>query len=667
MSADLTKLAVNTIRMLAVDGVEKANSGHPGMPMGAADYSFVLWNRYLRFSASDPKWPNRDRFVLSAGHGSMLLYSLLHLAGFDMSLSDLQNFRQWGSKTPGHPECFRTAGVETTTGPLGQGAGNAVGMALAAKMMAARFNREDFSPINHFVYVVAGDGDLMEGVSGEASSLAGHLKLNNLIVVYDDNRITIDGSIDLSFSEDVAKRYEAYGWFTQRIDGHNHTEIAAAIERAQAQREKPSMILARTHIGFGAPTKVDTAKAHGAPLGKDEVEATKKALGWPLSPTFIVPDEVKKLFAQRTSELEGEKKRWEEGLIRWREKHPDLSKSWDAHWKKEAPTNLFEELTTNLPAMPDATRSTSSKIEQTLAKLVPALVGGSADLAESTKTDVHGSPLIKANSYEGRNIAFGIREHAMGAVMNGMSLYGSFIPLGSTFLIFSDYVRPSIRLSALSQLQTIYVFTHDSVFLGEDGPTHQAVEHLASLRLIPNLALVRPADSVECAAAWQIAMARKSGPTVIALTRQKLPAITRDAEFKNEETLTGGYVAWGRRFEKPDAILIATGSELALAASAAQELEKGGMKVRVVSMPCAEIFEAQPEKYRDQVLPLNVPTAAIEAGRTDYWHKFVGRSGLVIGVDRFGESAPDKVIAEKLGFTVPAATEKIKTWFSNLR
>ncbi len=662
MTADLDKLCANTIRMLAVDAVEKANSGHPGLPMGAADYAFVLWNRFLRYSASNPGWPNRDRFVLSAGHGSMLLYSLLHLAGFDVTLQDLKSFRQWGSKTPGHPESFRTPGVETTTGPLGQGIGNAVGMAIAEKMMATRFNRPDFAPIDHVVYALAGDGDMMEGVSGEAASLAGHLGMDNLILLYDDNRITIDGGTDLAFSEDVAKRFEAYGWFTRRIDGHDHAQIAAALTEARSMPGRPHLILARTHIGFGSPHRVDTSKAHGSPLGKEEVAATKKALGWPQEPTFLVPQEVHGVFRKRTEELEEVRRTWEKGFTAWRTQHPDLAESWDALRGKSCGRNLFEQLCKELPAMPDATRNISGKLQQIVAQACPSLVGGAADLNESTKTEILGSDLIRKNDFSGRNIAVGIREHAMGSILNGLALYGGWIPFGSTFLVFSDYMRPAIRLAALSRLQTIYVFTHDSIFLGEDGPTHQAVEHVSALRLIPNLFVLRPADSLECAVAWRMAMERSDGPSAICLTRQKVPGIARSSSSRPEDPLHGGYLVWGEKIRKPALILVATGSELHLALGAARELESRGLDSRVVSMLCAEEFERQPEAYKAEIFPDAVPVAAVEAGRSSFWHKYVGRDGLILGLDRFGESAPDGVLAEKFGFTIPAVTERILEW-----
>lgn len=665
LDSALTHKAISTIKTLAMDAVQKANSGHPGMPMGAADYSFILWNQCLRYSAAHPDWPNRDRFVLSAGHGCMLLYSLLHLAGFDLTLDEIQNFRQWKSKTPGHPEVGLTPGVEATTGPLGQGVGNGVGMALAAKMMEARFNREDFSPIDHYVYAIVSDGDLMEGVASEAASLAGHLKLSNLIYIYDDNHISIDGQTEITFSEDVAKRFEAYGWFTQKIDGHAHEQIIQALDQARAQNQKPSLILARTHIAKDAHSKQDTAASHGAPLGEEEVQKTKENLGWPKDQSFLVPNDVRELFQKRTLALEKEYQKWREGFSLWREKHPDLAKLWDAHWNREIPSNLYEELCQSLPSMPNATRSISSEIEQKVAEKIPGLVGGSADLASSTKTNIKNSSCVTAKDFSGRNFCFGIREHGMGATLNGLALYGGWIPLGSTFLQFSDYMRPSIRLAALSDLQVIYIFTHDSIFLGEDGPTHQPIEHLGALRLIPNLTVVRPADALECAAAWQIALSRKKGPTAFSLSRQKLPYIERDQNISPNDILKGGYIACGSEIAKPQAILIATGSELYLAAETHKALQSKGISTRVVSMPCLEVFVEQDQTYQQEVLSTEVPTAVIEAAQTDLWHKWIGKNGLAIGIHQFGASAPAQALAENFGFTTTQITQRIQAWLKS--
>ncbi|MGQ9630470.1 MAG: transketolase [bacterium] len=665
VDAKLAELAVNTIRMLAVDAVEKAQSGHPGMPMGAADYAFVLWSQYLRFNPEDPKWPNRDRFVLSAGHGSMLLYSLLHLAGFDLPLDELKNFRQWESRTPGHPEYWCAPGVETTTGPLGQGFGNGVGMALASKMMAARFNTDDFQPITHRVYGIVSDGDIMEGISHEAASLAGHLKLGNLIYIYDDNKITIEGSTNLTFSENVGKRFEAYGWQVIRIDGHNHDEISGAIEEGQRENTRPTLIIARTHIAKGSPGKQDSAESHGAPLGAEEVKATKENLGWPQEPTFIIPDKVKDLFAERVAELKGEYDEWQRGFEEWSKRHPDLAEKWRAHVDGTIPEGIEEELLKEVPDKPAATRATSGRVLQRAAQLVPSLCGGSADLEPSTKTAITSSPSVSPGSFEGRNLHFGIREHAMGAILNGMALYGGFIPYGATFLVFSDYMRPPIRLAAMMGIRVIYVFTHDSIFVGEDGPTHQPVEQLAALRAIPNLTVIRPADGVETAISWALALKNEGGPTALILTRQNVPPIPRGKDFSYKLVERGGYVLSDASGGRPDVTVIATGSEVAPALEAKGILEKEGIGVRVVSMPSAEIFSRQPSEYRESVLPPDCPRfAAVEAGSPSSWYRFVGRRGLVIGMERFGASAPYKVLAEKFGFTGEAIAKRISEWLN---
>jgi transketolase len=653
------ELAVNTIKTLSIDAVEKANSGHPGTPMGLANIAFELFTRYLRYDPKDPAWIGRDRFVLSAGHASMLIYSMLHLAGYDLPMSEIQAFRQWGSKTPGHPEHTHTPGVETTTGPLGQGIGNAVGFALAAKLKAARFGKS-FDAIRTFC--IASDGDVMEGVSAEASSLAGHLALSNLVVIYDDNKITIEGETNLAFSEDVGKRYESYGWFVQRIDGHDHGQIRAAIDRALAQKDRPSFIVARTHIANGAPNAHDTAEAHGAPLGKEEIALTKKGMGWDPDKHFYVPEEVYALFRERAEDNAMERQAWDAALAQWRKEHADLAEQLDKLEARHVPDDLYEQLLKILPEKEDATRNISNALQQHVAALVPSLVGGSADLAPSTKTLIKKSGSISVKSFEGRNVHFGIREHAMGAICNGLALFGGFIPYGATFLVFSDYMRPAVRLSALGDLQCVWIFTHDSIFLGEDGPTHQPVEHLWSLRLIPNLALVRPADALETAAAWSIALSRKKAPTAFALTRQKVPAIRRDDGFDPKSVLRGAYVVQEAAGGKPDLVLIATGSEVHLAVGARERLERAGKKVRVVSAPCLEIFERQDAAYQDAVLPPGTRRVSIEAGVTGPWRRWIGDDGLAIGIDHFGASAPDKVLAQKLGFTVDAVTERIERW-----
>ena len=659
IDAKTIELSVNTIKGLAMDGVEKAQSGHPGTPMGLADISFELFARTMRFDPKDPKWIARDRFVLSAGHASMLIYSMLHLSGYDLPMSELQRFRQWESKTPGHPEAHLTPGVETTTGPLGQGVGNAVGMALALALKAQRFPGV-FDGAR--VYGICSDGDVMEGVSAEASSIAGHLGLSNLVLFYDDNKITIEGDTDLAFTEDVGKRYEAYGWFVQRIDGHDHAQIRAALEKAQAQKEKPSFIVARTHIANGAPNAHDTSEAHGAPLGKDEIAATKKAMGFDPDKQFHVPAEVYAFFQARAEERAKEHAAWTAVHEAWRKANPDKARELDAFEARAVPANLYEELLEAVPEKEDATRNTSNVIQQKVAELVPSLIGGSADLAPSTKTLIKKSGSVKAGSFDGRNLHFGIREHGMGSVCNGMALSEGIIPYGATFLIFSDYMRPSVRLSALCELQCLWIFTHDSIFLGEDGPTHQPIEQLGSLRLIHNLAVVRPADGIETAAAWTIAMTRKHAPTAFSLTRQKVPTVKRDAGFDPKSVLRGAYVAQEATGGKPDVVIVATGSEVALATGAREKLEAAGKKVRVVSAPCLEIFAAQDEAYRASVLPAGVRKVSIEAGRTEPWRGIVGDGGLCIGIDKFGASAPDKVLADKYGLTVEHVTARIQAW-----
>jgi transketolase len=651
---DLTRLAVNTIKFLSIDAVEKAKSGHPGLPMGAADYAFLLWSRYLKHDPSDPKWPDRDRFVLSAGHGSMLLYSLLHLSGYDLPLDELKNFRQWGSKTPGHPESHLTNGVEATTGPLGQGFGNGVGMALAAKMAEARFP----GLFNHRVWGIVSDGDMMEGVASEAASLAGHLRLGNLTYIYDDNKITLDGNLDESMDEDVGKRFDAYGWRTMHIDGHDHAQITAALDAAKAERERPMLILARTHIGNGAPHKHDTHKVHGEPLGPDETKATKEAAGWPLDKPFYVPAEVRALWDARKKELQQEHARWNQHEKQWLGEHATEAELYRAMKDKRVPADLLQQLTAAAPPKTDATRGLAGAILQKAAALVPSLVGGDADLGGSTKTPIKDSTKVKAGDFAGRNLRFGIREHAMGALANGFAYYGMFIPFTATFLTFSDYMRPSIRLAALSRLQVVHVFTHDSVFLGEDGPTHQSIEHVSALRLIPHVHVWRPADGVECAAAWAAALERTDGPCELILSRQKVnepPPGTRADDARR-----GGYVILREESGVPDVVFMATGSEVGLAVEAARELQKGGTQVRVVSLPCLEVFAAQDERWRAEVLPSTGLRVSIEAGRTDLWKAWVGAGGLTIGIDDFGHSAPAEVIAEHLGFTPSQVAARVR-------
>ena len=653
------RLCADAIRFLAVDAVEKANSGHPGLPMGAADCAFALWGNYLNFNPADPSWPNRDRFVLSAGHGSMLLYSLLHLFGYDLPLEELKNFRQWGSKTPGHPEFGHTVGVEVTTGPLGQGFANGVGMGIAAKMAAERFNTVDFKPIDHTIYALMGDGCLQEGISYEAAALAGHLKLGNLVYIYDSNSITIEGKTDLAWSEDVEGRFIAAGWHVLKIDGHDYNQITTAIAAAKAETDKPSLIIATTHIAFGSPKCQGSSGAHGSPLGAEEIAATRANLGWQHE-AFEIPQEVRDIC---TAQVEAKKLKyasWQRKFETWHAANPEKAQLWDEMWHKRLPADLAAQLIAAVDGKDGATRALSGTVLQKAAALLPSLVGGSADLAPSNNSDIKGAAAIQTGEFSGRNLHFGIREHAMGALLNGMSLYGCFIPYGATFLVFSDYCRPAIRLSALMKQQAIYIFTHDSFFVGEDGPTHQPIEHVASLRLIPDLQVIRPADGLETALAWQVALEKKDGPTALILTRQKLPVIDRGTA-SNDDIRKGGYVV-STSSGKPDVVIMATGSEVHVAVGAAAKLAADGIKSRVVSIPCLESFMAQSQEYRSHVLPAGVPRVAFEAGRGESWGRLIGCDGLFIGIEHFGASAPDKVLAEQFGFTVPQVVEKIRTF-----
>jgi transketolase len=662
----MAALAVKTIKFLAVDAIERAESGHPGMPMGAADAAFVLWSQYLRYDPSAPDWPDRDRFVLSAGHGSMLLYALLHLSGYDLPLSELQAFRQWESKTPGHPEFGHTVGVETTTGPLGQGVANGVGMALSAKMAAARFNgMADFKPVTHRVFILAGDGDLMEGVSGEASSLAGHLGLGNLILLYDDNEISIEGPTALTFSEDTGRRYESYGWHVQSVDGHDHEALARALDEAVADADRPSLIRCRTHIANGSPGVQDSAKAHGAPLGEAETRATKRNLDWPLEPRFHIPGEIKAFFRGRAEEGAAMRTAWEQRFDAWRRDDEQRDRLWRAVWERKVPDDLTAELMREAPAEAGATRAHSGAILQKAAALLPGLVGGSADLAPSNKTLVAGSPSIAAEKFEGGNIHFGVREHAMGAIVNGMLYHGAFRPYCGTFLVFSDYMRPALRIAAMSGLPAIYVFTHDSIFVGEDGPTHQPVEHASSLRLIPNLHVFRPADGLETALSWGMALERRGGPTALLLSRQKLPPVDRQAEDALGDLRRGAYLVAGG--EGADAVVAASGSELHLAIAAREALAAEGLKINVVSVPCLELFREQDSAYREKLFPEGAAVATIEAGVTAPWREIVGRKGLAIGIDRFGSSAPADILAERHGMTAAGVTARLRAWLRQNR
>lgn len=657
--ADKARRCADAIRIISAEAVDRANSGHPGLPMGAADCAVALWGNFLEVNPDDPLWPNRDRFILSAGHGSMLLYSLLHLFGFGLSMEEIKNFRQWGSKTPGHPEFGHTVGVEVTTGPLGQGLANGVGMAIASRMAAERFNTSDFKPINHYIYALCGDGCLQEGISYEAAALAGHLKLGNLIYIYDSNSITIEGKTDLAWSEDVEGRFIASGWHVQKVDGHNNDEIVAAIAAARAETGKPSIIIATTIIAYGSPAKQGSSGAHGSPLGTDEIAATRANLGWDAAP-FEVPEDVRATCRQRVDELKLHHSSWQRGFESWHAANPEKAKLWDEMWHKHLPANLTEELLASVAGKDGATRALSGTVLQKVAALVPSVVGGSADLSPSNNSDIKGSASVQAGNFAGRNLHFGVREHAMGAVINGMALYGCFIPYGATFLVFADYCRPAVRLSALMGQQAIYIFTHDSFFVGEDGPTHQPIEHVASLRLIPGLQVIRPADGVETALAWQAAL-QYQGPTALILTRQKLPVIDRAASFTPADALKGGYVV-STPGAGPTVVIMASGSEVHVAVDAAVVLASQGIHARIVSIPCLETFLAQPADYRSQVLPAGIPRVAFEAGRSMPWGSLVGCDGLFIGIEHFGASAPDKVLAEQFGFTAPQVAEKIKNF-----
>ncbi|NLZ38159.1 MAG: transketolase [Firmicutes bacterium] len=646
----LEEQAINTIRFLAVDAIERAQSGHPGLPMGGAPMAYTLWSRFLQHSPSNPNWPNRDRFVLSAGHGSMLLYALLHLFGYDLSINDLKQFRQWNSKTPGHPEYGHTPGVETTTGPLGQGFANAVGMAIAERRLAAEFNKPGYPVVDHYTYVYVGDGCLMEGVTAEAASLAGHLKLGRLICLYDDNQITIDGNTEITFTEDVGKRFSAYGWHVQTVnDGTDIDAIAAALEEAKKVTDQPSLIMARTVIGYGSPNKQGLPAAHGAPLGAEEVLLTKEKLGWPKDLSFYVPPEVREHFAGLAKKLENKRAEWEELFAKYREKFPADAARWDEWHGQNVPPELEEDKELWQFTKPMATRAASGQVMQVIAKYLPNLIGGSADLHSSTKTYLKAYSDFQADNYGGNNIHFGVREHAMGAIVNGIALHGGLRPFCSTFFVFVDYMKPPVRLAALMGLPVIFVFTHDSFSVGEDGPTHQPVEHLISLRSIPNLHVLRPADGRETAAAWLAAVNRTNGPTAIILTRQDVPQL----KGTGKEALQGAYVLSAEKGQTPDVIMIASGSEVYLALQAQKELWDLGIDTRVVSMMSWEIFKQQTPAYQEQVLPAAVEKRlAIEAGHSMGWEHFTGSKGMILGIDHFGASAPGKILQEKYGFTV---------------
>jgi transketolase len=631
------------------------------MPMGAAPMAYVLWTEFLKHNPHHPAWFNRDRFVLSAGHGSMLLYSLLHLTGYDLPLSELLNFRQWESKTPGHPEYGLTPGAETTTGPLGQGFANGVGMAIAERFLAATFNRPGFEIINHFTYAVVSDGDLMEGISHEAASLAGHLGLGKLIYLYDDNHISIEGSTDLAFTEKRTARFEAYGWHVQQVeDGNDLDAIEKAIVSAQKETQKPSLIAVRTHIGYGSPNKQDRASAHGEPLGKEELKLTKQKLGWPLEPEFYVPDEALKVFRAAVEQGKTEEARWISLLEGYRKAFPDPAKEMDRWMKGDLPEGWEKDIP-GFPADPkgSATRAASGSVLNALSKRIRNLLGGSADLAPSNQTLIKDEGDFQAGHFGQRNLRFGVREHGMGGILNGMALHGGLIPYGGTFLIFSDYMRPAIRLAALMDLKVIYVFTHDSIGLGEDGPTHQPVEQLAALRAIPNLTVIRPCDAAETAEAWRFGLSHKSGPVALVLTRQGVPVLDRSVFAPADGLQRGAYILADSPKGKPDLLLVASGSEVHIAIEAAAKLAQKGISSRLVSMPSWELFDKQPDSYQRDVLSREIkPRIAIEAGRTQGWWRYVGEKGDVVGLDHFGASAPYKVLYEKFGITVDRVVEK---------
>ncbi len=664
----LRERAINTIRFLAADAVQKANSGHPGLPMAMAPAAYLLWTRHLRYDPSAPGWPDRDRFVLSAGHGSMLLYAVLHLTGYDLPLEELQRFRQWGSRTPGHPEFGLTPGVETTTGPLGQGFANGVGMALAAERLAAEFNREGFPIVDHHVYAIVSDGDLMEGVASEAASLAGTLQLGRLIYIYDDNHITIDGDTSLAFTEDRAARFEAYGWHVlQAGDVNDLAALDAALEAAKGD-PRPSLIIVQSKIGYGLPTKEGTAKAHGEPPGEEELEGAKERLGWPQEPRFLVPEDVRAHFQEAAARARQAHTAWQELMRRYRDEFPELAAEFERRMRGELPQGLAQAL----PSFESdekgmATRASSGKVIQALAPLLPEWLGGSADLTGSNKTDIQGEAAFSAIHRSGQYVHYGVREHAMGAIMNGVALHGGLIPYGGTFLVFSDYMRPAIRLAALMEQRVIYVFTHDSIGLGEDGPTHQPIEQLAALRSIPGLTVIRPADANEVGIAWLVALERE-GPTALVLTRQAVPTLDRNRFGSAEGLRKGAYVLADLGEGSPEVILMASGSEVSLILEAGEALHTEGMRVRLVSFPSWQLFSAQPRAYRESVLPPGIRArVAVEAGVPMGWERWVGDAGVVVGIQRFGASAPYQEIYRQFGLTAEHIIEEARHSLERVR
>ena len=682
---ELDQLCINTIRTLSLDAVQRAESGHPGLPLGTAPLAYVLWTKFLRHNPRNPKWQNRDRFLLSAGHGSMLVYSLLHLTGYDLPMEELQRFRQWDSKTAGHPENVLTPGVEITTGPLGQGFANGVGIAMGAAHLAARFNREGFAVVDNFVYGIVSDGDLMEGVASEAASLAGHLKLGKLIYFYDDNEVTIEGPTSLAFSEDVPKRFESYGWHTSTVeDGNDLEAIERAITEAQSVTDRPSLISVKTIIGYGMPTQ-GTRKAHSDAPGEEAVRATKRALGWPEDREFYVPEEALKVFRGAVERGAQQEKEWDELVERYAAAHDEDGRGWRSLMNGELPEGWEDKLPKFEGAKAMATRAASGEVINALAPVIPALIGGSADLGPSTNTDIKGGGSFQAGSYEGRILHFGIREHAMGAALNGIALNGGLIPFGATFMCFSDYMKPAVRLAALSEVQVVFVFTHDSIGLGEDGPTHQPIEHLAALRAIPNLYTIRPCDPAEVSEAWRVAITRRHGPTALVLSRQKVPTLDRNTLASAEGLRRGAYVlaeatkadaqpgdanaatnsgaanSGAGGAATPELIIIATGSEVSLALEARATLQQEGTPTRVVSMPCWELFEEQDKAYRDEVLPPNVAArVSVEAGARLGWDRYTGTRGDCVSIDRFGASAPGDAALKNLGFNVENVLERAR-------
>lgn len=655
VTTTLDELCINTIRFLAVDAVQKANSGHPGAPLGAAPMAYVLWDRFLKHNPRDPKWPDRDRFILSCGHAAAMLYALLYLTGYDLSLEEIKQFRQWGSKTPGHPEYGRLPGVETTTGPLGQGFANGVGMAIAGQWLAANYNRPGHEIINHYTYAIVSDGDLEEGVAAEAASLAGTLRLGKLIYLYDDNDISIEGSTDITFTEDVSRRFQAYGWqVIGPIDGMDIASVDKAIRKAQAENNRPSLIICRTIIGYGSPNKAGTGGAHGEPLGEEEVRLTKKQLGWNYEAPFTVPSEVLAHFRQAQERGRRGQEEWQKRLEAYRRAYPQEARQLEEDLSGDLPAgwdNGLDELFQNADK-PIATREASGKILNALAGKVHSLVGGAGDLAPSTKTILKDYGDFGVADYRGRNFHFGVREHAMGAIASGMALHGGIIPYTATFLVFSDYMRPPMRLAAMMGLRVVYIFTHDSIGLGEDGPTHQPIEQLIALRAIPNLVVLRPADATETVEAWKIALERRHGPTALVFTRQNLPVLDRKTQAPASGVQHGGYILWEAAASSPDVILMGTGSEVHIALEAGKLLQEKGVATRVVSLPSWELFEAQPVAYRHRILPPAVwRRVSIEAGVTLGWERYVGAEGVAIGLSRFGASAPGKVLYEQFGLT----------------